>query len=138
MKLVLTFLAAMMAQASWADTLVPVRTIRAKQIITAEDLAYKSVDIAGAFSDPADLIGQEARVSLYAGRPIRPGDVGPPAIVERNDLVMLNFRRGGLLISTEGRSLGRGSEGEIIRAMNLASRATISGRIGADGSIEVR
>ena len=138
MKLILTFLVAVLAQASWADTLVPTHTIRAKQIITAEDLAYKSVDIAGAFSDPADVIGQEARVSLYAGRPIRPGDIGPPAIVERNDLVMLTFNRGGLLISTEGRSLGRGSEGDIIRAMNLASRTTISGRISADGSIEVR
>ena len=138
MKLVLTFLMVLMAQSGWADTLVPVRTIRAKQIIQAEDLAYKSVDIAGAFSDPAELIGQEARVSLYAGRPIRPGDVGPPAIVERNDLVMLKFRRGGLLISTEGRSLGRGSEGDIIRAMNLSSRSTLSGRISADGSIEVR
>ena len=138
MKFLLTFLIVVMAQASWADTLVPVRTIRAKQVITAEDLAYKSVDIAGAFSDPDDLIGQEARVSLYAGRPIRPGDVGPPAIVERNDLILLKFRRGGLLISTEGRSLGRGSEGDIIRAMNLASRSTVSGRIGADGSIEVR
>jgi flagella basal body P-ring formation protein FlgA len=138
MKLVLTFLVVLMAQSSWAETLVPVRTIRAKQIIYAEDLAYKPVDIAGAFSDPADLVGQEARVSLYAGRPIRPGDVGPPAIVERNDLVVLKFRRGGLLIATEGRSLGRGSEGDIIRAMNLASRTTLSGRISADGSIEVR
>ncbi|MVO17901.1 flagellar basal body P-ring formation chaperone FlgA [Parasedimentitalea huanghaiensis] len=138
MRLTLTFLAILMAQTSWADTLVPVRTIRAKQIISAEDLAYKSVDIAGAFSDPADVVGQEARVSLYAGRPVRPGDIGPPAIVERNDLVTLKFRRGGLLIATEGRSLGRGSEGEIIRAMNLSSRTTISGRISADGSIEVR
>ncbi|NRB18676.1 MAG: flagellar basal body P-ring formation protein FlgA [Rhodobacteraceae bacterium] len=138
MKLVLTFLMVLMAQSSWAETLVPVRTIRAKQIIYAEDLAYKSVEIAGAFSDPADVVGQEARVSLYAGRPIRPGDIGPPAIVERNDLIMLRFRRGSLLISTEGRSLGRGSEGDIIRAMNLASRTTISGRISADGSIEVR
>jgi len=138
MKLVLTFLMVLMAQSSWADTLVPVRTIRAKQIIYAEDLTYKPVDVAGAFSDPANLIGQEARVSLYAGRPIRPGDVGPPAIVDRNDLIMLKFRRGGLLISTEGRSLGRGSEGDIIRVMNLASRTTLSGRISADGSIEVR
>ncbi|AZV80125.1 flagella basal body P-ring formation protein FlgA [Parasedimentitalea marina] len=138
MKLVLTFLMVLMAQSGWADTLVPVRTIRAKQVITAEDLAYKSVDIAGTFSDPAEVIGQEARVSLYAGRPIRPGDIGPPAIIERNDLIMLKFSRGGLVISTEGRSLGRGSEGEIIRAMNLASRTTISGRISADGSIEVR
>ncbi|WIY26752.1 flagellar basal body P-ring formation chaperone FlgA [Parasedimentitalea psychrophila] len=138
MKLVLTFLMVLMAQSSWADTLVPVRTIRAKQIIYAEDLAYKSVEIAGAFSDPVDVVGQEARVSLYAGRPIRPGDIGPPAIVERNDLIMLRFRRGSLLILTEGRSLGRGSEGDIIRAMNLASRTTISGRISADGSIEVR
>lgn len=138
MKLILTFLMILMAQSSWADTLVPVRTIRAKQVINAEDLAYKSVDIAGAFSNPAEVIGQEARVSLYVGRPIRPGDIGPPAIVERNELVMLNFRHGGLSITAEGRSLGRGSEGDIIRAMNLASRTTISGRINADGTIEVR
>lgn len=121
-----------------ADILVPVRTIRAKEIITASDIALKSVEVPGALADPENLVGQEARAVLYPGRPIRPGDVGPPAIISRNDLVTLVYVRSGLQILTEGRALGRGAAGEVIRAMNNASRTTITGRIRPDGSIEVK
>ena len=120
-----------------AEILVPVRTIRAKEIIGAEDIAFKDVEIVGALSDPRDVIGQEARVSLYAGRPVHFGDIGPPAIVSRNDIVTLVFAQGSLRIMTEGRSLGRGAEGETVRAMNLSSRTTVTGRVQSDGSIEV-
>ncbi len=137
-RAVLILLAALTAQSALADIVVPVRTIRPKTILTGDDLTIKAADIDGAVSDPMDLIGQEARVALYSGRPITYADFGPPAIVERNDLVTLRFNRGGLRIATEGRSLGRGSEGETIRVMNLSSRTTVSGRISADGSIEVK
>lgn len=120
-----------------ADILVPTRTIRAKEIIAADDFVSKAAEVAGAVSDPHDLIGQEARVSLYPGRPIRFDQVGPPAIVGRNDIVPLVFSRGTLRIVTEGRALGRGAAGDTIRAMNLASRTTVTGRIQTDGSIEV-
>jgi flagella basal body P-ring formation protein FlgA len=112
--------------------------VRPKEILTASDLALKPGEVLGALSDPEEVIGQEARVALYPGRPLRPGDVGPPAIVERNDMVILTFAQGGLSISAEGRALGRGAEGELIRVMNLASRTTVTGRIAADGSVEVR
>ncbi|MGR3761346.1 flagellar basal body P-ring formation chaperone FlgA [Roseobacteraceae bacterium NS-SX3] len=137
MKLALAFLAALTAQTAAAEILVPVRTIRPKEILTEHDLTIKDVSILGAISDSAEVVGMEARVALYPGRPVRPGDIGPPAIVDRNDLVTLIFRQGGLTIAAEGRSLGRGSEGEAIRVMNLASRTTVTGRIAADGSIEV-
>lgn len=120
-----------------AEILVPVRTIRAKEIIGAADLVTKEVSVAGALSDPHEVVGQEARVALYPGRPVRAGDIGPPAIVGRNDIVTLVFKQGPLRIMTEGRSLGRGAAGETIRAMNLSSRTTVSGRIQTDGSIEV-
>lgn len=126
------------AQAAVADILVPVRTIRAKEVIAAEDLVYKDIEAPGALSQPGDMIGQEARVALYAGRPVYGGDIGPAAVVDRNDLVKLIFRNGGLSIATEGRALGRGSVGEFIRVMNLASRTTITGRILEDGTIEVQ
>ena len=50
-------------------------------------------------------------MAIYAGRPVRPGDLGPPALVERNQLVPLVYQPGGLAISTEGRALGRGGGG---------------------------
>ena len=137
MRLLSVLFLFLMSHSAFADVLVPVRTIRAKEVITAEDLVFKNVAVLGALSDPAEVVGQEARVALYAGRPVRPGDIGPPALVERNDLVKLIFRHGVLSIETEGRSLGRGAEGEFIRVMNLSSRATVTGRITADGSIEV-
>lgn len=138
MRFLLALLIAVMAQAAAAEILVPVRNIRPKEIISPSDLMVKKVDVAGAVEFIDSVVGQEARVALYVGRPIRPGDFGPPAIVERNDLVSLIFRNGSLTIATEGRALGRGAEGEAIRVMNLSSRTTVSGRIRADGSIEVQ
>lgn len=121
-----------------AEIVVPTRTIRAKEIIAAADLQVKATDVAGAVWQLSDLIGQEARVALYPGRPIRPSDIGPPAIVDRNDLVTLVFDRTALSITAEGRALGRGAAGERIRVMNLSSRTTVTGVIRPDGQIEVK
>ncbi|WP_170771012.1 flagellar basal body P-ring formation chaperone FlgA [Ruegeria lacuscaerulensis] len=124
--------------AAMADIVVPTRTIRAKEIIAPTDLATKEQDIPGAISNPDVLVGQEARVALYPGRPIRAGDFGPPAIVDRNDLVVLIFDRQPLSITAEGRALGRGAVGDRIRVMNLSSRTTVTGFIRTDGQIEVK
>jgi flagellar basal body P-ring formation protein FlgA len=138
MKSVLFVLSFLIGSTAVAEVIVPVRTIRAKEIIRAEDLVQKPADIDGTISNPAEIVGKEARVALYAGRPIKPGDVGPPAVVSRNDLITLVFSRGPLRISIEGRALGRGSVGETIRAMNMVSRMTVSGVVMSNGSVEVQ
>jgi flagellar basal body P-ring formation protein FlgA len=120
-----------------AESVVATRTIRAKALIAPEDLTLVSAELPGALDDPLAAVGQEARVSIYAGKPVRPGDLGPPTLVDRNQLVTLIFVAGGLAISTEGRALGRGSEGDEVRVMNLGSRNTVSGRIGPDGAVYV-
>ncbi|MDP3193997.1 flagellar basal body P-ring formation chaperone FlgA [Tabrizicola sp.] len=120
-----------------AESLVATRTIRAKTLIAPEDLTLVSAELPGALSDPALAVGLEARVSIYAGKPVRPGDLGPPTLVERNQLVTLVYLSGGLAISTEGRALARGADGDQIRVMNLGSRNTVMGRIGPDGAVYV-
>jgi flagella basal body P-ring formation protein FlgA len=120
-----------------ADTVLAARTIRAQTIIGPGDVVVKSVDVPGAATTPEAVIGREARVSLYAGRPIRLGDVGQPALVDRNQIVPLIFEKNGLRITAEGRSLGRAGAGEIVRVMNMSSRNTVSGRVLPDGRIMV-
>jgi len=127
----------LMATGAYGDTLVATRTVRSHAIIGPEDVEIKDAEVAGAFERPEEVIGQEARVVLYAGRPIRFGDIGPPAIIERNQIVMLVYKRGALRIAADARSLGRGGAGDLIRVMNLTSRTTISGIIGADGIVTV-
>ncbi len=128
------FCAASMAS---ADVVVPVQTLRAGTILTAEDLRVDGRSYSGTVEDLSAAIGKEARVVLYAGRPIRREDITEPATVQRNQIVPLVFERAGLRISTGGRALDRGSPGDLIRVMNVSSRKTLFGRILPDGSVDV-
>lgn len=130
-------LLAVCANVAQAEIVVAARTIRPQTIIAPEDLVMRDLAVPGAVADPALLIGMEARVALYANRPIQPGDVGFPATVERNQLIMIIYQNGTLLISTEGRALGRAGPGDMIQVMNLTSRTTVNARIGTDGAAYV-
>ena len=120
-----------------ADSLTTVRMIRPSTVIGANDLGIVETVVPGALDSSADIVGMEARVMLFPGRPIRQGDVGPAALVERNQPVRLTFANGGLTIHTDGRALSRGAAGDMVRVMNLGSRMTVSGQVQPDGSVRV-
>ncbi|MDJ1008272.1 MAG: flagellar basal body P-ring formation chaperone FlgA [Paracoccaceae bacterium] len=123
--------------AAAADTVIAARTIRAHAVVTAEDLALSKGTAPGALGEMSAAVGLEARVMIYAGRPVRAADLGPPALVERNEIVVLRYRSGGLVILTEGRAMGRAAAGETIRAVNLASRLSVNGTVAEDGTVTV-
>ena len=120
-----------------AETVVAARTIRPQSVLSSEDLAIVDGDIAGAISTIGEAVGLETRVVLYSGRPVRMGDIGPPATVERNQIVRLVYATGGLTISAEARALGRAGPGDTVRAMNLTSKSTVSGIVAKDETIHV-
>ena len=120
-----------------ADSIGATRTIRAQSVVTEDAISFVVAHYEGAISDPSDVLGLEARITIYSGRPIRPGDVGPPALIERNEIVTLVYAYNGLSILTEGRSLSRAADGERARVMNLSSRKSVSGVVRPDGSVLV-
>jgi flagella basal body P-ring formation protein FlgA len=131
------FLLLAFALAVGAQTVVAAHGIRARSIIMPEDLVVLDEDTVGGIADAAEIVGREARVNLYAGRVIRVSEIGPPAILERNQLVIMVYSIGLLSISAEGRVLDRAGVGEMVRVMNLDSRLTVTGRVLFDGTIEV-
>lgn len=120
-----------------ADSLVATRTIRPEEIVTAADIRLLAETIPGGYESPEEVLGMEARVALYAGRPIRRGDVQPPAVIGRNDLVELVYRSRGLEIVAAGRSLARGGVGEQITVLNTSSRRRVSGQVLPNGRVLV-
>lgn len=120
-----------------ADSVVAARVIRPQQVLVAEDLTMVAADIPEALTETAAALGQEARVAIYPGRPVKAADLGPAAVIERNQIVALAYRTGALTILTEGRALARGGAGEVIEVMNLSSHSKVTGRIGPDGTIDV-
>lgn len=122
---------------AYADTVIASRTIRANEIILSSDLKLIPEDIIGMATTLNDVAGLEARRILYAGRPIPLTNIGPAALVDRNQIVSLAFKVNGLTIKTDGRALGRGGYGDRIRVINLDSRTTVSGRVDETGTIWV-
>lgn len=120
-----------------AESLIATRVIRAQTLLTANDVTLVAAEISGALADPSEALGLEARVTLYPGRAIRAGDLGPPALIDRNQIVTLIYRVGGLDITTEGRALGRGGLGDAMQVMNVSSRMVLVGRVARDGSVHV-
>ncbi len=98
------------------------QNLRAGTVLSAADLITDS-------DNPAALsmfIGMEVKRSIYTGKPLSLNDVGAPTAVERNAIVMLEFVRGPLVITTEGRALDSGALGERVRIMNLTSKVILS------------
>ncbi|WP_372841423.1 flagellar basal body P-ring formation chaperone FlgA [Phaeovulum sp.] len=134
---VITAILLLLASNGRADTVVATRTLRAQTLIGPEDVALIGGELPGGLIALSEAIGQETRTAIFAGRAIRVDDVGPPAVVERNQIVPLLYRRGALSISVEGRALGRGGVGDVLRVINIASRNVVTAWVGADGTLIV-
>ncbi|MGO4916786.1 flagellar basal body P-ring formation chaperone FlgA [Pseudogemmobacter sp. W21_MBD1_M6] len=120
-----------------AETLIAARTVRSNTVLTADDVVVGQHSVPGALKDAGSAIGLETRVVLYAGRSIRPEDIGPVTVIDRNQVISLVFKSNGLTILAEGRALGRGGVGDTLRVMNISSRTTVTGRIAENGHVLV-
>jgi hypothetical protein len=97
-------------------------------------------DAAGIYRFAAvKVIEVEAPTGALGGyeRVVQANQITPQLRVQRNAIVALTLRSGGLEIQTEGRALAEGGVGDVIDIMNLSSRTRISGRINSDGSVLV-
>ncbi len=137
MRYLITILITLVALPLWADIAIVTRNIRPGEVLRESDVMVIRGDAEDGFDDKSAVVGLEARVALYAGRAILNSDVGRAATVERNQIIELVYANGPLSMTTEGRALGRGAEGQRIRVMNLTSKTSIFGTIQHDGSVRV-
>lgn len=119
-----------------AEGFVAARTLAVGAVITENDLRPDISERKG-LTNPAQIIGLQARVTIYEGRHFQKNMLRKPVLVSRNQIIRLSFQRGALRITAEGRALDDGAAGDLIRVMNLDSRATITARIGEDGVVYV-
>ena len=120
-----------------AETIVPIRTLAPGRVILKIDLIHSENSVPGAVSKFSSITGKEARIALYANRPIFPADLREPAIIKRNQIVTLVFEQNKISISTQGRALARAGIGEKIKAMNSSSKTVVIGQVQPNGSIWV-
>lgn len=115
---------------------VAARNIRAGEVLGASDIEAPASETG--LRQAAGFVGKEAARSIYRGQRITPRDLRSPTLVERNAIVTMEFLKGPLSISTEGRALDPGGAGERIRVMNLVSRRVVSAVVVGANSVRTK
>lgn len=116
------------------------RPLDRRDVIGAGDLTTARFERryvpARALLDAREIADMAARRPLRAGDILTAGDVEPPRLVRRGELVTVVLRRPGLMLSARGRALADGAKGETVAVLNEQSRRTIQGTVLADGLVE--
>lgn len=120
---------------------VPVRRLMPDEIVGEGDLIEVEMPLARlpgfAVTDRSALVGWQVRRMLAEGRPVMAQSIMAPRAVTRGQRVTITLREGGLALSAPGRALGDAARGEMVKVVNLATNASVSGLAAADGVVEV-
>lgn len=122
---------------------VPVLTRRLRKgaVIRNADIEFRKIERSGlsqyTLLDRTDIVGMAARYPLRPGIAIRKGDVRPPILVRRGELVTMEIRTPYILATARGRALDSGARGETIRLRNTQSKKTLEAKIVGPGRVSV-
>ncbi len=124
------------------EMVVAARALSRGSRITRKDVRLAPRDaqrIRDAFyQKPERVVGQEVRRGLREGSAITGTDIQPPQLIDRGDQVVIRAGQGGSIeITSRGRALERGREGERVRVENLSSNNEIQGRVTGEGQVRV-
>jgi flagella basal body P-ring formation protein FlgA len=128
--------------AAEAELVVPNRTIYPGETITSAVLGMRAFDLrdgqTGAYVRlPDTLEGKTSRRTLLANQPIAVQAIEEPRLALVGRQVRIEFREGGLSITTFGSVLQAGSLGETISVRVLDGGRTVFGVVQKDGSVRV-
>lgn len=119
------------------DVAVLVHPVARGDILGRDDIATEQRAVGGLVVTPKAAIGQEAARDLPAGTALGRSDLIAPRVVKRGASVTLWVRQPGLLISTEGRALASGAQGDNIRVFSLSTNRTLDAVVEGPGAVRV-
>jgi flagella basal body P-ring formation protein FlgA len=95
------------AAAEGAEVLVYARSLKAGEVITAEDLTWSKVAAGRAPADAPDdadaIIGLAAKKPLRAGAPAAARDLAAAKVIAKDETVSVQFRSGGVSLCCRAR-----------------------------------
>lgn len=91
----------------------------------------------GPIAGPGQILGKEALRHLASGSLLRASDVAEPRLVKRGEPVTLTIRSGSLLIRAQGRALGDGRRGDLVRVVAVSTNRTLDGVVESSGAVRL-
>ena len=122
------------------EVAVLTRSVERSDILKSADVMVERRPRAEVGTDPAaraQALGMQMRRPIRAGQPLRVADLVKPDLVQRDQNVTLIYQSAGLYLTTRGKALDGGTEGDVVNVLNPQSKRTISGIVTGRGQVTV-
>src|SRR5262249_25553236 len=83
-------------------------------------------------------IGMQLRRAMRAGAPIRVADLAKPDLVQRDQTVTIIYQVPGLYLTTPGKAIENGTEGDVVSVRNVQPKRTLTGIVTGRGQVTVQ
>jgi flagellar basal body P-ring formation protein FlgA len=123
------------------EVAVLTRNIDRTDVLRTSDLAVErrpKAELAG--SEPASratAVGMQTRRPLRAGQALKTLDLTKPDLVLRDQDVTIIYQTAGVYLTTRGKALDSGSDGDTVNVLNVQSKRTISGHVTGRGQVSI-
>lgn len=117
------------------------RNVERTEILKASDVIVERRPKAQVGSDPAvrdQVLGMQMRRPMRAGQPLRVADLMKPDLVQRDQAVTVIYQTAGIYLTTRGKALDSGTEGDLVSVLNPMSKRTVTGVVTGRGQVTIQ
>jgi flagella basal body P-ring formation protein FlgA len=117
------------------------RDVERTEVLKSSDIVVERRPKADVGPDAAvrDMaIGMQMRHPMRAGRPLRVADLAKADLVQRDQPVTIVYQTAGIYLTTRGKAVDSGTEGDVVSVLNPQSKRTISGVVTGRGQVTIQ
>src|SRR6185312_3517240 len=123
------------------EAAVLTRNVERTDILKSSDLIIErrpKAEIGGEAAARDRALGMQVRRSMRAGQALKAADLVKPDLVQRDQGVTLIFQAAGLYLTTRGKAVDNGTEGDVVSVLNLQSKRTVTGVVTGRGQVTIQ
>ncbi|KRQ13593.1 flagellar basal body P-ring formation chaperone FlgA [Bradyrhizobium manausense] len=123
------------------EVAVLTRDVDRTEMLKSSDVALERRPKAEVTGEPAQrdrAIGMQLRRPMRAGTPIRIADIAKPEFVSRDQSVTVIYQVPGIYLTTRGKAIEGGAEGDTVSVLNLQTKRTLTGVVTGRGQVTVQ
>ena len=95
-------------------------------------------EVTGEAASRDRTLGMQLRRPMRAGTPIRVADIVKPDFVSRDQSVTVIYQVPGIYLTTRGKAIESGAEGDTVSVLNLQTKRTLTGVVTGRGQVTIQ
>jgi len=123
------------------EVAVLTRDIDRADLLKSSDVSLErrpKAEVPGEAASRERTVGMQLRRPMRAGTPIRVADIVKPDFVSRDQSVTVIYQVPGIHLTTRGKAIESGAEGDTVSVLNLQTKRTLTGVVTGRGQITVQ